>query len=249
MPTIGDREDERDTSLQGETASLVPAVASAIAGLAGLLGNPAVGAAAAATAFIGRFSAGHRWKTKIEAMIEGFRRRFEEVGGRLDRLEAIASDPLVEDVLSAALVQTMLSPRVELARRYGRVLGATLAADAPRWEEAGEFIRDLERLTDDDLRALSLLWRVQQAGQLTDGEMSTDANHYTSTWTEVLSHVGQARITRDDWYSRCGRLVGFGLANEVQRNPTHQSPSDACFRITGRAVRLMSLLGEFEPAR
>lgn len=249
MPRNDDTVDQRDTSLLGETASLVPITATLTAWLATLLGDRGISVVAAATAFCSRFLADRQWKMRVEEMLAGLRERYQALGGRVDSLETIATGPVAEDVLSTAFVHTILTPRIERARRYGRVLGATMAAAAPRWEEAGEFIRDLERLTDDDLHALSLFWRVQRSGQLADGEMSTDANRYTSTWTGVLSHVEEAGITKDDWYSRCGRLTGFGLANEVQRNPAHQSPSDACFRITGRAVRLMGLLGEFESER
>ena len=52
-----------------------------------------------------------------------------------------------------------------------------------------------------------------------------------------------AGISNDDWSSRCGRLGGFGLVLPVPSNPNIQGPSVSCYRLTGRAVRLLGLLG------
>jgi hypothetical protein len=38
-------------------------------------------------------------------------------------------------------------------------------------------------------------------------------------------------------------LAGFGLALPVQPNPAYQVPDATCCRLTGRAVRLLALLG------
>lgn len=52
----------------------------------------------------------------------------------------------------------------------------------------------------------------------------------------------QAKIHPDDSVSVCARLMGFGLAFEVARNVTRQSPGEHCFRPTRRGVYLLSLL-------
>ena len=128
----------------------------------------------------------------------------------------------------------------EKVRRFGRILGATLAEDAPDWQEASEFIRNLEEFSDLDLEALKILWKVQrQAPQVNDAtsgrrQMSTNANDYTNTWSGVLSHVEKAGVSKDDWYSRCGRLSGFGLALQVQPSSSSQGTEDTCYRLTGR---------------
>jgi len=74
-------------------------------------------------------------------------------------------------------------------------------------------------------------------------EMSTDANDYTEKWTDVLDHATKAGVSKDDWYSRCGRLSGFGLVLPVKANSISQATEDGCYRLTSRAVRLLGLLG------
>jgi hypothetical protein len=129
----------------------------------------------------------------------------------------------------------------------GQVLGSTLAADSPDWQEAAEFIADIEEFGDTDIIALKVLWisqrdafRVIENG---DRKMSTDANDYTAKWKEVIEAAQKIGISREEWYSRCGRLSGFGLVLAVQSNQAHQGPGDTCFRLTTRAVRLLNSIG------
>jgi hypothetical protein len=74
--------------------------------------------------------------------------------------------------------------------------------------------------------------------------MHTDANRYTGQWSRVIGLAAERlRWHTDELYSRCARLTGFGLALEVQPNRSHQGPGDHCFRLTGKAVQLLRMLG------
>jgi hypothetical protein len=73
--------------------------------------------------------------------------------------------------------------------------------------------------------------------------MSMNPNEFTVSWKELLARVDELQISRDDWDARCGRLAGFGLAAPVQPNPTRAGNEGMCFRVTGRGVRLLELLG------
>jgi hypothetical protein len=155
-----------------------------------------------------------------------------------------------QEAIVLSLRQALVTVRLDKAERFGRVIGTTAAQEAPNWGEAAEFIRTLEEFTDADIEALKLLWTVQRKSwRVVTGaarrEMTTDANDYTSTWPSVLDAAEKAGVSRDDWYSRCGRLGGFGLAGLVQSNPGYQGTGDMCYRVTGRAVRLLQLLGDF----
>ena len=128
------------------------------------------------------------------------------------------------------------------------IIGKTGARQTPDWQQAAEFIRSLEQLTDSDIQTLKFFWRVQRgayrkekSGSFDQLAMSTDSNDYTRTWKDLLDIVERAGISRDDWDSRCGRLAGFGLTSPVQPNPSFQGPDAVCFRLTGRAVRLLEL--------
>jgi hypothetical protein len=89
---------------------------------------------------------------------------------------------------------------------------------------------------------MSLLYEAQADVVSAVGIVPTDPNPYTERLVRVLEAVDAAGIPRDEFYARCSRLNGFGLAIEVPRNNAREAPGDHCFRLTGRAARLMRLL-------
>jgi hypothetical protein len=107
--------------------------------------------------------------------------------------------------------------------------------------EAAAYIRDLAQLAEADIAALRILHNIQR--DLVSGPgMTTDPNPYTQRIKEVLEAVDRAEIPRDEFYARCSRLSGFGLALEVMRNNGRMAPGDHCFRVTKRATRLLELI-------
>jgi len=210
-------------------------------------------AVASALAKITAFGMDYATKRRKEASLTAFQTGLRDAVGDLatnvDEIQKRAAGPDAEDAVMAAIQAADHTARLDKARRFGEIVGNTLKQDSPRWQEASEFIRNLEQLTDADIEALKILWKVQMTAYRSVTkppaqpvyEMSTNANDFTSTWKEVLSD--KAVISRDDWDARCGRLSGFGLTSAVQPNPVQQSPDMNCFRLTGRAVRLLGLLG------
>lgn len=141
-----------------------------------------------------------------------------------------------------------MTARLEKARRMGQVLGSTLAADSPNWEEAAEFISDLEEFGDDDIEAIQILWKVQRSAYhlrpTTGYYMDVGDPGYLKSWPEVLKRAREAGIVDDDWLARCARLSGFGMAIAVQTTSPLQGQGPI-FRLTSRAVRLLKLLNIF----
>ena len=146
-----------------------------------------------------------------------------------------------------AIQRTSNAARLDKARQYGQIIGGTASQPEPDWQEAAQFIRDLEQFTDGDVLALKTLWRVQRTSyNVKEGDrrmMSTGADNYSKGWKEVLERARTAGFAQDDWYAECARLSGFGLVLQVQANPSYQGPDSVCDRLTGRAVRLLGLLG------
>lgn len=124
---------------------------------------------------------------------------------------------------------------------FGLILGRSVIGGADL-REASAYIRDLAQLTEADVLAMSLLYEAQADVLSAVGKVPTDPNPYTERLVRVLEAVDAAGMSRDDFYARCSRLNGFGLAIEVQRNNAREAPGDHCFRLTGRGARLMRLL-------
>jgi hypothetical protein len=206
------------------------------------------GALATLGAFATQFTAQHRLDSRARALQEGLREAYGDLESRQESIEKKVVGPEAEEAITVAVRNALNSARLDKAHRFGRIIGATLAEDAPNWREAAEFIRTLEEFSDSDLEALRILWNNQRSAYrvITNDrrEMSTDANDFTGKWKDILEQASKQSITKDDWYSRCARLSGFGLTALVQSNAAHQGPDAMCYRLTGRAVRLLKLLGK-----
>ena len=169
---------------------------------------------------------------------------------RLQSLESAASDQAVEAVV-VALEKARDSVRPGKARMYGRVIGSTLTQGSPNWSEATEFIRDIESLTDDDIAVVRILWEDQQKIYLQpDGSIDTNVQPHivTNGWADVLDAAEKVGMSEDDFESRCSRLTGFGLAVLITNVAVSDRMTRNAFKLTGRAVRLLRLVGYHQPA-
>ena len=129
--------------------------------------------------------------------------------------------------------------------QFASILGySVVERDNPKsLEEAGAYIRDLSQLTVADIDAMRILYDIYK-DLFTGGKVPTDPNPYTERIGDVLKAVDHSGMSRDDFYSRCSRLNGFGLAIEVQKNFGRVGLDDYSFRLTGRAVALIRMIGE-----
>jgi len=103
------------------------------------------------------------------------------------------------------------------------------------------FIRAVAQLQGGDVQALELL-NLVFADVIKVYPNMHDPNVFTEREQELLQAIDGAGIDREDFYSSCRRLEGFGLAMEVPRNPTRMSPGEYCFRASRRGLRLLRLL-------
>ncbi|MDO8795465.1 MAG: hypothetical protein Q7J25_12680 [Vicinamibacterales bacterium] len=210
--------------------------------------NPAAGTGLSIAAYFKQIIDDQRSEVRMGAWQQGLKDGLRDHDRRIVAIEKKVSGVDAEEAVVASARGAILAARADKAYRMGRVIGSTIASEAPNWKEAAEFIGDLESFTDDDLAALNLLWKLQRQAfrVMTSGgvrQMSTDANDYTPKWKDALEAAQETGASIDDWYSRCARLMGFGLAVLVQPNASHQGPDAMCYRLTTRAVRLLAALG------
>ena len=67
------------------------------------------------------------------------------------------------------------------------------------------------------------------------------SNVFTSN-NSALDTIVRQEGDRDEFYSTCGRLVGFGLAIEEQWEVNHTQPHERCIRPTRRGLALLVYL-------
>jgi hypothetical protein len=179
---------------------------------------------------------------RLQALFEGLCDEYRAITGRLDDIEKRLSSAEAANAVVAAITETAQTNSPERIEGFSRILART-AVSGKRWSEAETFIRNIARFSDEDAKALQILATVQ--GKLAaDGEMPTDPNFYTGGFAELAEAVDRSSIRREEFYSLCSRLTGFGLAAAVERNVAIVSLRDECFRITSKGLRLARLISD-----
>lgn len=206
---------------------------------------PLVGLASIIQKFFSKQAASERVTALFEAIEFEVRRQEKELKEIVDKIES----PEFVETLIVAVNETLQSASKKKVARYAAVLGYSLTAEssAVSWEDVSAYIIDLSQLGESDLEALKILYSAQSKA-LSEGNFSTDPNPFTALLGDVHKAVDQFGMSRDEFYSRCSRLGGFGLCLEVQRNDVRMGPGDHCFRLTGRGKKLISMISHLDNA-
>jgi hypothetical protein len=227
-----------------EGASYFLAIVGALAGSA----TPTAATVATITSIVLQIANAHRDGRNAMAWKEGLDDALKDLDTRVFDIEARLSSEQAREAVMAAVEAAQRSVRQDKAEMFGRIIGATLGHEAPNWSEATEFVRDVERFTDLDLQTLMLLWQrhrtfvtLQADGRPT---VLLDSNRFVSGWQDAIKAAADNGLSQEEFDSRCARLTGFGLAVVVSSTPAASyGPVVSVYRITGRAVRLLELLG------
>lgn len=169
----------------------------------------------------------------------------------------------VEDLAEA--VQVGLSRDAEAFNdakrdRYVKIIGNAVRS-ADQIDDLAAFIRDVEMLGENDIKVLKVLNTVMnKATDWTPAGRAVIALHpntFIQRSEEMAVQIAQALgqetdrskqggnpFSREEGYSICARLQGFGLAHEVPLSARVVPSSDYCFRLSKRGLTLLKLLGE-----
>lgn len=211
--------------------------------------NSGIGAAVGIAALLNQLVDTRRGAASAAALHSGLVEAFRTCEGRLETVEEKVKGLDAEEAFVKAARAALMTPRLEKARRMGQILGSTLAQDSPNWQEAAEFIANLEQFGDGDVEAIRILWKVQRNAYhlrpTTGHYMDAGDSSYLKSWPQVMERTRKVGIVDDDWLARCARLGGFGMAVTVQTTSPLQGQAGPIVRITTRAVRLLKLLQLF----
>lgn len=181
------------------------------------------------------------------ARFEAFIRQLVLEVNRLEDTDRFFSEKVesaeFKETIMAAMNETARTIDLEKIKRFALIVGSSLDSkrNTKSWDDAAVYIRDISQLGDGDIKALSVLYTVQR-DLFVGKNVALDPNSYTEKNSEVLELVHKSGMPRDEFYSRCARLNGFGLAIEVQRNESRVSPGNLCFRLTTRGRDLISII-------
>jgi hypothetical protein len=169
----------------------------------------------------------------------------DAVNSKTNATNAKIESPQFAEGIRLAIEETWRTTDLEKVKRFGAILGNSAVAsdDSDALGDAADFIRMIVQLNDRDIQALSLLYS-SNANLMAAYTNLHDPNPFTEAWPEVIRLADEAKLLRDDFYSSCKRLEGFGLVIELPRNPGRIAPGDYSFRPTRRGERLVRLLGD-----
>jgi hypothetical protein len=190
---------------------------------------------------IGIFNAVRDYYSRA-AVTERMHVLIDAVNSKVNAVDTKFESPELAESLRIAMEETWRTTDVEKVKRFGLIVGGSLAANNPdALREASDFIRTLAQLDERDMRVLNLLYS-SCAHLLNSYTNLHDPNPFIDVWTDVIARTEEANLAADDFYASCKRLEGFGLAIELPRNPSRINPGQYSFRVTRRGENLVKLL-------
>lgn len=183
----------------------------------------------------------------LKAELDRLARESKNDHNRIGVLEARVTSQMFTEAILVAAEEAVRAASDAKLQRIATVLargadpGIEISADE---DDLASFVRDIGQLSESDIRILQILHSTF-ADVLKTYRNLNDPNPFTERAGELLKKVDESKIHRDDFYSSCKRLEGFGLAIEVLRNISRMAPGDHCFRPTRRGLKLLSLLDEY----
>jgi len=175
----------------------------------------------------------------VEAKCAGSREKLTEIKARLE-------EPAFQRAVATACEEAARANDLERIKRFALVLASSPTPG--KWSTDGDdiatFIRDLSQLGERDIQVLERL-SMAFGNLVLNNPALTDSSVFTMNNQGLENVITQQGLHRDDFYSACGRLVGFGLAIEEPWPPVHTQPHGRCIRPTRRGLSLLHYLGRF----
>ena len=146
--------------------------------------------------------------------------------------------------VATAFEESIRAIDTERVSQFALVLAGSLTPTkwSSKEEDVATLIRDLAQLSDRDIEVLGKLSLAFGGLMLNHSELPSKV--FTSN-NSALDTIVRQDSDRDEFYSTCGRLVGFGLAIEEQWELNHTQPHERCIRPTRRGLALLGYLGKF----
>jgi hypothetical protein len=173
----------------------------------------------------------------LESQLGSDREKMKEVKARID-------SPRFEEAIATACEESARAADVKRIERMAEVLTGSLTPTrwSPKDEDVATLIRDLVQLGDRDIQVLETLSLAFGSLMITDPSLPdprfTDNN-------SALDNIVRKEADKDEFFSTCGRLIGFGLGVEVTWPRNHTQPHERCIRPTRRGLALLGYLKKF----
>jgi len=165
----------------------------------------------------------------------------------IEEIKAELETGNIKRLISVAVEEIYWGASTKKVSRFAAIIADAIehATEEPEFEDAAFFIRAIDELTEDDIRALHHLYKYQHDLVLENHVIDYNKLTEQKRIESVLRNVGDLKMQMNEFYARCARLVGYGLALPLERN-TKFDPSEYMFAITLLGTRLVEMLTDTE---
>lgn len=163
----------------------------------------------------------------------------------IERIHEKLESENVLRVIATAVENMFWGTSKKKTERFAAVVANAIEFDKSdqELEDAALFIRALEELSEDDLRVLKHLYNHQSHRVNEQHAMPYNEFFQNEEMRKMLADARNLGMQMDEFYSRCSRLTGYGLALELStKHGSMGDPNDFAYRMTLLGKRLMDML-------
>jgi hypothetical protein len=188
---------------------------------------------------------GQEKDARIEFLLTAIVERLEIHEGNIDDVLRRLEQHEFTRLLSVTIERIFFGANERKVKRFAAVITNAALNDKTEqeYEDAASFIRALDELSEDDLKVLKLLYNHQSHIVSERHAMGYNDFFNNQGMQNMLMDARNLHIQMDEFFSRCSRLTGYGLALELNnRSAAMGNPDDFCFRMTLLGKGLIEML-------
>jgi hypothetical protein len=161
----------------------------------------------------------------------------------LSEIQAQIEGPEFKDAFVTACEESVRAANEKKVDQFISVLAGSLTPSqwSSKDEDVATLIRDLAQLGDRDIQVLQVL-SFAFKGLMSQPSSMSDNYLFTNNNECLEREIEKQTLIRDDFYSTCCRLIGFGLAIEEPWPMTRSQPHGRCIRPTRRGLALLEYI-------
>lgn len=159
-------------------------------------------------------------------------------------IERIKSGESIQ-VVALAVERIFWGASEKKVRRFAAVVADELSRtpDSQKTEDAVFFIRALDELSEDDVRILKHLYNHQKSRVVEHQAMDYNSFFQNNEMRKMIEEAASLGVQMDEFYARCSRLSGYGLALPLDKSHGSMgNPDIFAFRMTLLGKRLVDIL-------
>jgi hypothetical protein len=180
-----------------------------------------------------------RFETFKEHVIDSLKRYGKELHdfeARLDSQESVKLQGLIAERILWGATEAKV-------KRFAAVMAYTFvsAKDSKDVDDVTAFVRALDELSERDIEALHYLYDNQHELFSQGRDLESESFFASYRMKNLIDGIGRIGLSKEQFYARCARLNGYGLALSLEK-PRGTDPTIMAFRITELGLRLVELL-------